>query len=164
MGNSESVPEFSGKIFGAAIALGAAQTAAVFGASIAVKQVMEGAVQSMAGPDQRLSGTRSKSKISVGFDMYPGSGAAYSVMKVRGPIMLVEEDTPAHRIPKGGSGKGRGSRKKRYAVIDGHPYDHANHRGTTGKGRWKLVRRTVAPPVARVAIMKANAGILKTVF
>ena len=162
MGTSRSVDEFTYKLTAAGIAIGGAQRDAVMRASIASKQVMTGAIESMTGGDQRLSGARN-AKISTGFDVYPGKFSAYSVTKVRGPIMLVEEDTPAHTIRPRGRSRRRGG-GRRALKFGGRYATYANHPGTRGRGRWKKARDTIVPKIARREIRLANSKAIARIF
>jgi hypothetical protein len=83
----------------------------------------------MATGDGRLSGVgRRGAKVGAGFDV-KGSVDPTALIKPKGPLWLVENDTGAHRIPRSRSRRAR----RRYVVIDGHPYASARHPGTRGK-------------------------------
>lgn len=124
-------------------------------ASLAAVKVHRLAIQRDAGGDSRLSGVGKRgAKVGARFDQEAGR----FVIQATGPLVLIERNTKAHRIPKQ-----RGARaRKRYAVIPGVGVRaYANHPGTRGKHTWE---RSV-PKAQREAVdtitQRSNAVVRK---
>lgn len=110
----------------AAAALKVASKVGVRKAALHVTTEVRTEIRRAVGGDMRMSGVgRRGARVGASFDVR-GDVNPTALIKGTGAIMLIEKDTPAHRIPKSGG------RKKR-VVIDGHPYHHAFHPGTSGK-------------------------------
>jgi len=112
----------------AAAALKVAQKVGVRKAALMTTNEIRGTIRSATG-DMRLSGVGKRgARVGAKFDI-KGSTNPTALITATGPMQLIERDTSPHRIPRARGGRAR----RRYVVVDGHPYASANHPGTRGK-------------------------------
>ena len=167
MGTSTSSAEFAGKISAAGRNLGQGVERGVKQASLQSKRLLVNkAIRPMSGGDQRLSGTRSKGKITVGYKIRGRGERTSSTFKVKGPIMLVEADVPAHVItPRRKYARGGRRGGRRSALKFGGEYaTRARHPGTKGKGLYKKVRDRDVPKLASRIIFENTANQVLDTF
>lgn len=117
------------------------------------------------GGDSRLSGARSigtsrrgraAGQITLHLNVRGAGRGATAHVDPAGPIMLVEEDTAAHRIPRVLSGRGgRGYRgvRRRVVVVPGlGVFSRVSHPGTRGKHPVQRAFRTDHEPAGRAGV------------
>jgi hypothetical protein len=108
-------------------ALQVAQKIGVRKAALHVTTAIRLEIRKVTG-DMKLSGVgRRGARVGAKYDI-KGTVNPTAFITATGPLHLIERDTSPHRVPRN-----RRSGRKRYAVIGGHPYDHADHPGTAGK-------------------------------
>jgi hypothetical protein len=166
VGTSTSSAEFAGKISAAGRNLGQGVERGVRRASLDSKKLLVNkAIRPMSGGDQRLSGARN-AKISLNYKISGSGERTTSRFKVRGPIMLVEADVPAHKItPRRKYARGGRRGGRRSALKFGGQYaTHANHPGTKGKGLFKKVRDNDVPTLAGRIIFENTANQVLDTF
>ncbi len=135
-------------------ALQEAQKRGIQKAALHVTGKIRDEIRSVTG-DMRLSGVgRRGAKVGAKFDI-KGSINPTALITATGPLHLIERDTSPHRIPRT-----RG-RKKRIAVIDGHPYHHANHPGTAGKHPFAKGVARGAPDTPKIFQAEVRKAVVK---
>ena len=106
--------------------------------------------------DMRLSGVGKKgASVGAGYEIFGQGIHSYAEITSRGPLRFIEFNTKAHRIPR------KKARKKKYAVVDGHPYNHANHPGTTGQHPFERGARKAGVHTAEIFQDEMRAVIRK---
>lgn len=159
MGESRSPGELAAKISAAATGLAVGVERGVRRASLESKGVLvTAAVAPMTGGDMKLSNARGR--ISVNYRVYGAGDRTRSVFRARGPIMLVEDDTPPHRIEprrKYARGGRRGGRRAALKINGRYVSGGVRHPGTRGKQKYKKVRDTQVTRLAERVIFESTS-------
>ncbi len=127
-------------------------------AAFAAKVEQLDVMRSDAGGDLRLSRVRSGKGAAIGvrYDIR-GTGRNVSAeVKATGPVPLLANPIPAHRIPKAS-----GRRRKVLAIPGIGVRASANHPGTRGKDTWNRGRERAEPKVRTVIGRNTDMAVAK---
>jgi hypothetical protein len=149
MGVSRSPEELARKLGTMAVAFSRYDSEVVRIAAQATKQTIQ------ATSPSRLRGVGKRgARLNVRYTLTTTADNPAALVFATGPWQLIERDTKPHDIPKV-----RGKRaRRRYAVIDGHPYARAHHPGTRGQHPWAKGVEIAKPVIGRV--FDQGAGLI----
>jgi len=140
-----------------AAALQVAQKAGVTKAALYTTRTIRAEITRVTG-DNRLSGVGKRgARVGAEYKIQGSVQNPTAYIQAKGPLHLIERDTSPHRIPRV-----RGRRaKKRYAVVDGHPYAYAYHPGTTGQHPFEKGWRKAAPETPKIFQAEVRKAVVK---
>lgn len=123
--------------------------------AMAAKGVHLEVMKADAGGDLTLSRVRSGrgAKVGVSFTVMPHP----AIVKATGPLPLLANRIPSHRIPK------NGRRRKVLSIPGIGVRASAQHPGTKGKDTWDKGREKAIPKV-KVAIAKRSDEVVRRAF
>lgn len=121
-------------------------------AALLVKNAVNAQLRVAVGADLRMSGVRKKGA-RVGARYEKGQSKSTAVVQAFGPMPLIENDTPPHRIPKV---RGRRARKRVVVIPGVGVRAWAHHPGTKGKRPWERAINRSVPKVP--AVIQAETG------
>ncbi len=126
-------------------------------AALAAKVEQLDVMRADAGGDLRLGRVRSGKGAAIGvrYDLI-GTGRNVSAeVKATGPVPLLANPIPAHRIPKA-------SRRRKVLAIPGIGVRaSANHPGTKGKDTWNRGRERAEPKVRTVIGRNTDEAVIR---
>jgi hypothetical protein len=107
------------------------------------------------GADLRLSRVRSGKGARIGarYDIIRDT----ATVKALGPVPLVANDIPPHRIPRANGRR----RRKRLAIPGVGVFSAVNHPGTKGKDTWNDGRQVAAVKVTLLVGKRTDAAVTR---
>jgi len=110
-----------------------------------------------AGGDLRLGRVRSGRGAAIGarYDIRGTGRTTSAEIKATGPLPLLANPIPAHKIPKGGR------RRKVLAIPGIGVRASAHHPGTKGKDTWNRGREKAEPKVTKVIGKTTDAAVTR---
>ena len=161
---ADNVGDLTAAFAKAAIAVGAAQTAAIGRAALTSKRTIEGTRDRATGGDGRLSGVGKRgAKLGVRYDLKDGPRPS-AVVRATGPWQLIERDTKSAGVIR--PRRNRQGRRRRssgpQALASGGfgPFSKIVDKGTTGKHPFEKGAKKAAPQATkqmRATVTKAVA-------
>jgi hypothetical protein len=156
VGTSKTVPEFSGKLTGAAGLLEKQGKRVVGAGALAAKKIiLAEAAAAGVSPSSKIAGK----KWGVRYDVKGGTDPV-ALVRFRGPFHLVDNPTEPHKIGP----KTKGRRKKRKAVsFGGMARASVKHPGTKGKRTFPKAVKKAEVVVPRI-MASSMIGNLRKIF
>lgn len=127
-------------------------------AALMFKNTATAELRKAVGGDLRMSGVGKRgAKVGARYDQ--GLSASTALVRLTGPVHLVETNMPAHRIPRT---RRRGPRRRVLVIPGVGVRAWANHPGTTGKRPWAKTLNQAAPKVPKVLAAETSKALRGT--